>query len=398
MAAPQSNQDAKRVLPALAWGSPAGGSGINAVHVSAAREMTRLHALGRLPPASGVQRRPAAVSHSLSSTVPPQWQLKTAQVRVPALTHEEECKNPQCHHCGQVIIPSPKSSFPIQDKPSITVNDWSIFVTKKPILNAVELDALAADKFDFPVPEMIFGNNLVRLVSERDGSAIEFDTISALETLDPGCDFKVSYHREWLQSRRSEVAEEVPRATKATPPASSGHDLTRLTSLESLKPYDWTYSVNYRGSTNIDFLLSPDTEIPVERLRRPDPILFFDEVVLFEDELGDNGILMLTVKIRVMPTCLFLLSRFFLRIDNVAFRIRDTRVFIDLDTNEVVREYKEQESSYDKVLKRVGGGMADPKGLLRDTNWVSQNIATVKVERHVHRPTQGQAIRPPARR
>ncbi len=34
----------------------------------------------------------------------------------------------------------------------------------------------------------------------------------------------------------------------------------------------------------------------MDKLRRPDPILFFDEMVLFEDELGDNGCAMLSVK------------------------------------------------------------------------------------------------------
>ena len=118
---------------------------------------------------------------------------------------------------------------------------------------------------------------------------------------------------------------------------------------------------------------------------RPDPILFYDEMMLYEDELGDNGISMLLVKIRVMPKCLLLLARFFLRIDNVAFRVRDTRVFVDLETLEIIREYKEQESDYDSVLRKVSGGNGkgkaiDPKGLLRDTNWVSQNIPVLKSE------------------
>jgi len=118
-----------------------------------------------------------------------------------------------------------------------------------------------------------------------------------------------------------------------------------------------------------------DEKIPVEKLLRPDPILFFDELILFEDELGDNGISMLSTKIRVMPKCLLLLCRFSLRIDNVIFRIRDTRIYIDFDTNLILREYKVQECSYNEVLKKISNkSNNDPKKLLRDTMWVSQNI------------------------
>lgn len=38
-----------------------------------------------------------------------------------------------------------------------------------------------------------------------------------------------------------------------------------------------------------------------------------------------------------------------MRLDNVLFRLRDTRIFIDLDTGEVVREYLAKEERYDTV-------------------------------------------------
>lgn len=376
-------------------------SGISALHVNAARELVRLHTRGRNP----IQQGSSSISNSTASTSIQSTGQETSSVSpfqpsksvsVPALAHEGECMNPQCGHCGLVIIPSPKAFYPIQDKPSITINDWSIFVIKKPILNSAELDALAESKFTFPLPEMIFGNNSIKLVNDKEGICIEFNTLDALEGLDESCNFKVSYHKEWLDSRRS--SEDSISTTSGsgseknlTPTNTitsniqsntNTKDLKKLTDLESLKPYDWTYSTKYQGSiTHLDpkFLKPSQTaKIPIERLVRPDPILFFDEMVLFEDELGDNGISMLSVKVRVMPTCLLLLSRFFLRIDNVAFRVRDTRIFIDLETSEIIREYKEQESPYDVLLRKVTGGsnskIVDPKGLLRDTNWVSQNI------------------------
>lgn len=92
--------------------------------------------------------------------------------------------------------------------------------------------------------------------------------------------------------------------------------------------------------------------MPLDTLRRPDPILFFDEVDLYEDELGDNGMSLLSIKIRVMPARLLLLSRFFLRLDDVIFRVRDTRVYVEFQTGQVIRDYSVMEGAY-STLKVV---------------------------------------------
>ena len=89
--------------------------------------------------------------------------------------------------------------------------------------------------------------------------------------------------------------------------------------------------------------------MPLDILRRQDPILFFDEVDLYEDELGDNGISFLSVKVRVMPARLLLLLRFFLRLDDVIFRVRDTRVYVEFETGQVLRDYCVMEDPYAKL-------------------------------------------------
>ena len=120
---------------------------------------------------------------------------------------------------------------------------------------------------------------------------------------------------------------------------------------EVVKPFDWSYSTDYKGTLHS---ASPSfetttTPIPIELLKRPDPILFFDEVVLYEDEMADNGITMNSCKIRIMPESILLLCRFFMRLDNVLLRIRDTRVYVDFGTGEVIREYVAKEERYEVV-------------------------------------------------
>jgi type 2A phosphatase activator TIP41 len=92
----------------------------------------------------------------------------------------------------------------------------------------------------------------------------------------------------------------------------------------------------------------------LDKLRRPDPILFFDEVDLYEDELGDNGMSLLSIKIRVMPARLLLLSRFFLRLDDVIFRIRDTRVYVEFESGQVIRDFTSMEGLYTTVKEVLG--------------------------------------------
>lgn len=118
-----------------------------------------------------------------------------------------------------------------------------------------------------------------------------------------------------------------------------------------VKPFDWSYSTDYKGTLRSE---SPTFEpamapIPLELLKRPDPILFFDEVMLYEDEMADNGITMFSCKIRVMPQRLLLLCRFFMRLDGVLLRTRDTRVYVDFGTREVIREYMAKEERYEVV-------------------------------------------------
>lgn len=143
---------------------------------------------------------------------------------------------------------------------------------------------------------------------------------------------------------------------------------------EVVKPFDWSYSTDYKGTLRPNAPPFEETTrpIPIELLKRPDPILFFDEVVLYEDELADNGIAMLSCKIRVMPGRLLLLSRFFMRLDNVLIRLRDTRVYVDFETREVIREYQSKECEYEKV-RQVGA--SEPQSAGQVHAYFSQMLA-----------------------
>lgn len=67
---------------------------------------------------------------------------------------------------------------------------------------------------------------------------------------------------------------------------------------EKFKPFDWTFSSDYKGTLRGPGIIT-DTEerINIERLKEKEKILFYQELMLYEDELHDNGIASCTVKI-----------------------------------------------------------------------------------------------------
>lgn len=122
---------------------------------------------------------------------------------------------------------------------------------------------------------------------------------------------------------------------------------------EIVKPFDWSYTTNYKGTITEGKSFTTDgaEPIPIALLKRPDPILFFEEVVLYESELDDNGISVFSCKLRVMPDRMLLLCRLFMRLDNVLVRIRDTRVYVDFNMSLVIRDYTEKEDAFENVKK-----------------------------------------------
>jgi TIP41-like family len=82
------------------------------------------------------------------------------------------------------------------------------------------------------------------------------------------------------------------------------------------------------GSSHRQWQRSAVSGIDLDLLRMKNvPILFFDEILLYQDDLEDCGDVIFDAKLRVMPSCWFVLSRFFVRVDGAIIRIRDTRLF-----------------------------------------------------------------------
>lgn len=85
---------------------------------------------------------------------------------------------------------------------SITKDGFKITTRKLPILKAGPIEEMTK-KLGIAPPEMIFGDNLVRIDHAQSGWYIEFNAFDALDLVDKTGDkmFKVSYSKEWQQNR-----------------------------------------------------------------------------------------------------------------------------------------------------------------------------------------------------
>ncbi|ERT00751.1 uncharacterized protein SPSK_07721 [Sporothrix schenckii 1099-18] len=309
---------------------------------------------------------------------------------------------------------------------------WQVSSRKLPISRASAIDAMT-NRISIPVPEMIFGDNQVAIQHLPSGWAIWFDAGDALDEVDKTGQgrLQVAYASDWASSREMSSVEgiqdvrpydwsystpykgtEKPVGSSAissasgssrssantvstTPASASTADAAAPTvngtAPESaqdtstiLRPPPPPSPSQLASSSPSSSRLSPTTAVtslPLDLLRRRDPIVFNDDVILYESELDDNGISVLRVKIRVMPQRLLLLSRFYLRLDNVLVRVRDTRVYVDFDTDEVLREYTAREDSFTNLQRTLAsrGLRADAIMVaLRDANQVADLLPVVE--------------------
>ena len=264
-----------------------------------------------------------------------------------------------------------------------SVGGWNIETKKTRMLGREEIAALETHVFSSSstsargaLPEMVFASTLT-LEHPRTKTRIEFNARDALKQwkLAKNEVVKVKCAEQWMRAH-------VERERERDMPTKMNGAKTTGGGEEEDCSYDWTFTTPYRGTTVVDgvdvsdnneendssrcFWKRTDDCLDMVLLKRRDPIELFDEVILYESELDDHGISSLSVKIRVTEKCWFLLLRFWLCVDGVLVRSRETRMCCDLrccseNSNGVViiRETRLREETWSQLRDR--GAPTDPK-------------------------------------
>eukprot|EP00095_Tigriopus_kingsejongensis_P002115 maker-scaffold447_size167621-snap-gene-0.42 protein:Tk02115 transcript:maker-scaffold447_size167621-snap-gene-0.42-mRNA-1 annotation:"hypothetical protein DAPPUDRAFT_302576" len=240
---------------------------------------------------------------------------------------------------------------------SFSWNDWTFHTRKGPIMSQSEEKTFDSVLSLPHLPDMLFAQNVVRLTKQlEDGNSevgFQLDALGALKTVNDHDDLvHVATSKNWLAARK-----DSPHINKI------------------IKPYDWTYTpATYRGT-----LIGDADQIKVEpcphgidydKLKEREKILFFDEVILYEDELDDNGCSVLSSKLRVMPSGFFCLLRFYLRVDNTLIRVLDNRFHFETDKGYIVREFTLRESNFSDITV--------PMSVQNDPNGIGEHLKLVE--------------------
>ncbi|XP_073005068.1 TIP41-like protein [Typha latifolia] len=258
----------------------------------------------------------------------------------------------------------------LEGRCGIRMKGWLIESYKRPILNSSALREWEEKLGTSHFPEMVFGESSLFLIHFKTGVKLHFNALDAL--------------RGWKQESLPPV--EVPAAAK--------WKFRSKPTEQVILDYDYTFTTPYCGSETIEpsrekrisddgcgnlHWEDTDERLDLAVLSSKEPILFYDEVVLYEDELADNGVSLLTVKVRVMPSCWFLLLRYWLRVDGVLMRLRDTRIYCAFDSNDnagptVLRENCWREATIQSL--RAKGYPLDPAAY-GDPNVIIQRLPVV---------------------
>ena len=247
----------------------------------------------------------------------------------------------------------PNKSTRLLESEYAFVEGWKIRTVESHIMTKQQEEAFTEGLKLPHLPDMVFSLNILQLT--KGDCSIAFTPREALTYVNDHEDLvHVAGAQEWLEARKE---------------SAHLHNIVH--------PYDWTFTPsNYKGSTSSSVSVSiTEDRINYEKLKERERILFYKDVVLYEDELDDNGCSKLSVKIRVMPSGFFCLQRFYLRVDNTLIRIIDTRLYCCVERpNEVIREYSERESRIKDLTAK-----AIPPAVWIDQNEIGNHL-TLKRE------------------
>jgi serine/threonine-protein phosphatase 2A activator len=250
------------------------------------------------------------------------------------------------------------------DGNGIDIGGWNITcLAEAKISGETELEALKnlyPTELDFPFPEMLFSGNFLLLEHSQNRLKLEFNAEEALR----GCKLPsgVPPDRKLIKVTMAEAWEK--RRDQDGNVIKTWRD-----------DYDWTFTtrrfMNVSKNGGAAKLTRTPRRIDYEKLKQREPILWAKEILLFEDDLFDLGISKLSVKIRVMPSCYFVLARFFLRVDGTHLRCVDSRIFHVFGQKHVIIENSERESDFASL-----GASVETKDLV-DPNYVASILPLV---------------------
>ncbi|ETL95955.1 hypothetical protein L917_06334 [Phytophthora nicotianae] len=236
------------------------------------------------------------------------------------------------------------------------VGGWRFSCHKAPAMSSAQREELVSElglRPAIPLPEVVFADSTLQIDHPARGLTIHFDAKEALHT--------------WMLDHKQEADQWEPSS------------------------FDFTYSTTYAGTVaqkrcSLKITKTSDT-LPLDKLQQQVAILFYERVLLFEDDIRDLGEIYVEVRVRVMEFGFLLLSRYYCRIDEKqTLKLQDTRYYHEFGDNFVWRDHETRESTIGGIKRMLKARYQDEEdtplhlsgdvvyGLLKPTTTTTEKI------------------------
>lgn len=214
----------------------------------------------------------------------------------------------------------------MSDSPlTLEYKDWVFVVKKGGMCSSARLEQISKD-LNISVPTVVFEENTLLVQNtKKKGLCFLFTAFDALSKMEKKTKEKTRFAIVWEKENKK------------------------------IENENWIYSVRY--IPDIPSIVSVERNqegLDIFLLKRKEKFLFFKEIILYEDELDDNGQSILSIKIRVMESFFFILVRCFIRNDYVRCISYETRLQHVFESNIIKCS----------TIERLKEGMSDPAASL----------------------------------
>ena len=235
---------------------------------------------------------------------------------------------------------------------SYKIEEVEIFHSKGPMTKSTIVESLANEIGIKMLPDVFFGENKIRIktpsyeIQITPQNCAKMFKISSLEKKKKNFADPLQKVHFYLQNDVK-----VPKKILWKKEKKEKENIK-----EEILDQDWTYLNHYRGdiqTKNKIKISSENIRIPNERLTPENKIVFFKDILLYEDDLGDFGYSRIRIRLRVQKDSVFILMRSYSRVDNSEIRAVENRYFIDFNDNySVIRKYDCLASSWENILEK----------------------------------------------
>mmetsp|Transcript_7762 Transcript_7762/g.14087 ORF Transcript_7762/g.14087 Transcript_7762/m.14087 type:complete len:274 (-) Transcript_7762:689-1510(-) len=248
-----------------------------------------------------------------------------------------------------------------EDGTGVRMNGWEVRAYTGHITTISETETLES-QLNIQLPAMIFPHNKLMCFQINNSNVrLEFNAENALKCVSKSPDPELHVRASELWKRKNQER----------------HRDLELSTLR--RASDWTFTSKYTGDViGLEREENPKLQVDIEQCKRTDiPIVYYREVVLYEDELDDHGMVACGVRVRVMPTFFLILLRFFLRIDGVMLRFYDTRFYHDFKSNIIVQHIVHRQTN-ETEYRRLES--TKPRSLLSDPDNIVNLVPIIHEE------------------